>query len=152
LNIDLSKKQLGSEGIKIIAKALQSGNCLEGLSIDLSKNHLGDEGIKSIAQALKSGKCPAMLNIGLAYHGVGAEGAKAIAKAFQSGNGPVEFNINLSENANINEKLLDEIKYLVKKNKNYHELKALNRFASIREFFMSTQNIFPKELRIFIVF
>jgi hypothetical protein len=47
---------------------------------------------------------------------------------------------------------LDEINLLVQKNNDYHELKALNRFASIRAFFMSTQDFFSKEVRILIGF
>ncbi len=149
LNIDLSYNKIGAEGAKAIADALQSGKCSDKLNINLYHNNIGEEGAKVIANAFESGKCPGGLNINLGSNNLGNEGAKVIARSLESVNCPNGLNINLYYN-NIDKEWLDQINRLVEKNNNYHEFKAFNRFASIRTFFMSTQDFFPKELRIFI--
>ncbi len=152
LNIDLGFNKVGVEGEKAIADALQSGKCPDGFNISLYNNGIGDEGAKAIADAFQSGKCLAGLNIDLSFNNIGDEGAKAIVDALQSGKCPPWLYVDLDNNDDIGNALKKEINCLVQKNNDYHELNALNRFASIRTFFMSTQDFLPQEVTFFIGF
>ncbi len=149
LDVSLCYSDIDDEGAKAIADAIQSEKCPQRLSIDLYCNNIGDEGVKAITDALQSKNCPAELNMRLGCNNIGDKGLKMIADALLSRKCPAGLNINLYSSY-FGGALEKEIDYLVQRNKDYHELNALNRFASIRAFFMSTQQFFPKEIKLFI--
>src|SRR5690348_9880529 len=93
LQLDLRNKQIGDEGAKAIATALQSDHCPPGLLLNLSSNQIG-EGINALATALQSGHCPPGLQLNLGGNSLGDEGAKAIAMALQSGRCPPGLQLN----------------------------------------------------------
>jgi len=88
LSIELGFNQLGAESARLLAEALKSGQCPQGLSIDLEYNQLGAEGVRLLAEALKSGQCPQGLSIDLGSNRAGAEGIRLLAEAFKSGQCP----------------------------------------------------------------
>lgn len=74
--LDLSKNNMGKEGIKALAEVLPRNHILEVL--DLSKNQMGVSGANELAQALKGNKSLTMLN--LFNNKIGYDGAKALAE------------------------------------------------------------------------
>jgi len=150
LHIDLSRTDTNPVGIKLITEALQLGNCPVKLKVDLSDNSAGNEGAKMIAEALQSGNCPYGLYIDLSHNKIGNEGAELIAASLQSENCPAMLKIDLHDN--FCKEFLDKVNHLVEKSNEYQELEALNRFSSVRMFFMFTWGLIPKELQFFIAF
>lgn len=88
LSIVLSDINIGATGTTALAQALQSGKCPAGLSLVLLSINIGDTGAAAVAQALQSGKCPAGFTLALCDNEIGDTGAAAIAQVLQSGNCP----------------------------------------------------------------
>lgn len=74
--LDLSKNNLGKDGIKALAEVLPHNQIIEVL--DLSKNNLGVPGASELAVALKGNKSLKFLN--LFNNKVGFDGAKSLAQ------------------------------------------------------------------------
>ena len=106
LNLTLGFNQIGQEGAKSLAEALNSGQCPPGLTLDLAVNQIGTEGAKNLAEALKLGQCPLELTLSLGVNKIEAEGIKALEQALVTGNGPQGLNIRLNEEQRMIDPLL----------------------------------------------
>ena len=91
-SLDLSLNNIGEEGAKTIAKALESGTA-PLTSLNVSKNSIGAEGAKAIATVL--GRV-VLKSLDLAHNSIGAEGVEATTAALGSA---VLTDLNLSENS-----------------------------------------------------
>jgi Ran GTPase-activating protein (RanGAP) involved in mRNA processing and transport len=77
--LNLHLNQIGDEGAKALAKALERNQTLREL--DLESNQIGDEGALALAEALAKNQTLTMLN--LAHNKIGVEGAQALAEALK---------------------------------------------------------------------
>jgi len=76
-SINLFYNQIGVEGAKALAEALETNKTVT--SISLTHNQIGDEGAKALAEALKANETVTSIN--LFDNRIGDEGAKMIRKA-----------------------------------------------------------------------
>ena len=85
--LDLSKNNLGKEGLKALTEILPHNNILEVL--DLSKNYMGVSGASELAISLKNNKSLKYLNV--FNNKIGYDGAKAIAENIIKNHPKLEF-------------------------------------------------------------
>ena len=78
-NLYLSSNNIGAEGTKLLAIALEKNKTLK--LVDLSDNLVGDEGTKALAAALE--KNTTLHQVYLNSNHIGAEGARALASALE---------------------------------------------------------------------
>ena len=79
-NLYLSSNNIGAEGTKLLAIALEKNKTLK--LVDLSDNLVGDEGTKALAAALE--KNTTLHQVYLNSNHTGAEGARALAIVFSN--------------------------------------------------------------------
>ena len=85
--LDLSKNNLGKEGLKALAEILPHNNIIEVL--DLSKNYMGVSGASELAVSLKNNKTLKYLNV--FNNKIGYDGAKTIAENIVKNHPKLEF-------------------------------------------------------------
>eukprot|EP00512_Aurantiochytrium_limacinum_P011912 CAMPEP_0171574862 /NCGR_PEP_ID=MMETSP0961-20121227/5646_1 /TAXON_ID=87120 /ORGANISM="Aurantiochytrium limacinum, Strain ATCCMYA-1381" /LENGTH=399 /DNA_ID=CAMNT_0012130331 /DNA_START=124 /DNA_END=1320 /DNA_ORIENTATION=+ len=77
--VDLGGDNIGTEGAKTVAKALE--RCKNLIYLSLWGSNIGVEGAKSIAKSLEG--CKNLVELDLWGNGIGSEGTKAVAKALE---------------------------------------------------------------------
>ena len=82
--LDLSGNCICAEGAKAIAQAIEKTPQIPLQQLDLGCNRIGDEGAKAIAQAIEKTPQIPLQQLDLSGNYIGAEGAKAIAQAIEN--------------------------------------------------------------------
>lgn len=82
--IRLFRHNIGDQGLKYLAEAIQNGDCPPDVRFCLEDNHITDEGFIALIDALQNSRCPQGLMFFLDYNSIGNRGGDALAQALNN--------------------------------------------------------------------